>query len=140
VRGHLLSQHVDQQQGCIAFWAMATQTDSTAIQIAVRAATLPDATLTTAGALVDRLRDDGATSLELLTEALQIWRTSVVAETESVLLVGTRAIAGARGTQGFAADEAARATITRTVTHGRLARRRHGWSSPTRCLGASLAR
>jgi hypothetical protein len=71
---------------------------------------------------------------------LQIGQLGAVAQAEGLLLMGARAIACAARSERCAAHLAARPTITRIVTHGRAERSRHGWSSRTRCLGASLAR
>src|SRR6266536_735975 len=52
-RNHLLSEEIDQQQGCVAFRAVTAQADGAAEQIALRAAPLADEALTTALAFVD---------------------------------------------------------------------------------------
>ena len=93
---HPLSEQVDQQQRCVAFRAVTAQAHGTAIEIAVRAATLTDATFAATRALVQRECLHRATSLEFLTQALQVWRTNLVSQAEGLLLMGAGAIAGAR--------------------------------------------
>jgi hypothetical protein len=66
-RNHLLSEQIDQQQGCVAFRAVTAQADGAAEQIALRAAPLADKALTTALAFVDGLGHQRAAALELLT-------------------------------------------------------------------------
>jgi len=92
---HLLSEQIDQQQGCVALRAVAAQTHDTAKELAVWAATLTEVAFTATGALVQGVRHHGATSLELLAEVLQVGRASLVTQAEGLLLVGTRAIARA---------------------------------------------
>ncbi|HEY3060466.1 MAG TPA: hypothetical protein VGL99_16020 [Chloroflexota bacterium] len=72
---------------------MAAQADGAAKEMAVWAASLADEAFTAARALVDGVRHDGATTLELLTEALLIGQAGLVAEAERALLMGARAIA-----------------------------------------------
>ena len=93
---HLLSEQIDQQQGCVAFRAVTAQADGTAEQIAVWAATLADEAFTATLALVDGLRHDRAATLEVLAQALQIGQAGLVTEAERELLVGARAIARTR--------------------------------------------
>ena len=92
-RNHLLSEEIDQQQGCVAFRAVTAQADGPAEQIALWAAPLADEAFTAALALVDGLRHHRAAALELLTQTLQIGQAGLVSEAESTLLVGPRAIA-----------------------------------------------
>ena len=58
---HLLSEQIDQQQGCIAFRAVTAQANGASKEAAVWAAALADEALTAAGALVDSARHHGAT-------------------------------------------------------------------------------
>jgi hypothetical protein len=133
---HLLSEEIDQQEWRVAFGAVATQTDGTAIEMALRATTLADEALTAVGAFVHGARHDRSATLELMAKLLQIGQLGAVTQAKRELLVGARAVACALRKQGLAAHQATTGTITRSLTHGR----RHGWSSGTRCLGASLAR
>jgi hypothetical protein len=95
-RNHLLAEEIDQQQGCVAFRAVTAQADGAAEQIAGWAATLADEAFTAALALVDGLRHDRATTLEVLAQALQIGQAGLVAEAKGALLVSTGAIARPR--------------------------------------------
>jgi hypothetical protein len=61
-----------------------------------RAAALADEAFTAIGALVERLCDDRATTLQLAAEARHIRPRSPVTQTEGALLIGTRAITRAR--------------------------------------------
>ena len=90
---HLLSEQIDQQQGCVAFRAMTAQSEGTSKELAVWAATLADEAFTAALAFVDGLRHHRAAALEFLTQALQVGQASSVTETKRELLVGPRAIA-----------------------------------------------
>jgi hypothetical protein len=92
---HLLSEQVDQQQGCVALRAVTTQTHGTAKELAVRAATVTEVAFTATRALVQGVRHHGATSLELLAEVLQVERAGLVSQAEGLLLVGSRALARA---------------------------------------------
>ena len=65
-RNHLLSEQIEQQQGCVAFRAVTAQADGPAEQIALWAAPLADEAFTATGALIDRVRDDRAPLLEFL--------------------------------------------------------------------------
>ena len=86
---HLLSEQIDQQQGCVAFRAVTTQAESPGKQIARRAAPLADQSFQATRALVDRLCDHRAALAELLAKALQVGPAGlVVAEAERPLLVG----------------------------------------------------
>ena len=60
------------------------------------AATLADEAFAATLALVDGLRHDRATMLEVLAQAPQIGQAGLVTEAERELLVGARAIACAR--------------------------------------------
>ena len=93
---HLLSEQIDQQQGCVAFRALTAQADGAVEQIAGWAATLADEAFTAALALVDGLSHDRAVALEVLAQALQVGQAGLMTQAERKLLVGTRAIAGAR--------------------------------------------
>jgi hypothetical protein len=93
---HLLSEQIQEHHGRVAFGALAAQTDGAAKEIAVRAAPLADEAFTTTGALVDRVREDRAPLLELLTEALQVRQARLVTQAERTLLMGARTIACAR--------------------------------------------
>jgi len=64
---HLLCEQIDQQQGCLAFRAVTAQADGAAKEVALWAAPLADEAFTATGALIDRVRDDRAAKLELLT-------------------------------------------------------------------------
>ena len=85
---HLLSEEIDQQKWCVALGAVATQADGTAIEMALRATALADEPLAAAGALVDRLCDHRAATLELSPQLLQIWQLGLMTEAESALLMG----------------------------------------------------
>jgi len=89
---HLLSEQLEQQQGCVAFRALTSQANGAAEQIAVWAAALADEAFTTTWALVDGLRYDRASTLEFLAQALQVRWPGSVTQAESTLLMGTRAI------------------------------------------------
>jgi hypothetical protein len=65
-RNHLLSEQIDQQQGCVAFRAVTAQTDGAGEQATLRAAALADEAFTAALALVDGLRHHRAAPLEVL--------------------------------------------------------------------------
>jgi hypothetical protein len=91
--GHLLSEQIDQQQGCVAVRAVTTQADGAAKQIAMWAVSFADEAFTAARAFVDGLRHHCVATLELLTEALQIGQAGLVTQAERTLLMGTRAIA-----------------------------------------------
>ena len=95
-RNHLLSEQIDQQEGCVAFGAVTAQADGAAEQIAVWAATLADETFTAVLAFVDGPCHHRATTLEVLTKPLQIGQANLVTHAESPLLVGPRAIARTR--------------------------------------------
>jgi hypothetical protein len=92
-RHHLLSEQIDQQYGRVALWAVATQADGSAKEVAVRAAALADEAFTTTRAFVDRLSLHDATALEFETKPLQIWQARLTPQAERTLLMGTRAIA-----------------------------------------------
>jgi len=66
-RNHLLSEQIDQQQGCVAFGAVAAQADGTIKEMAIWAAALADEAFAAARALVDGLRHHRAATLEFLT-------------------------------------------------------------------------
>jgi hypothetical protein len=66
-RNHLLSEQINQQQGCVAIRALTAQADGAAEQIAVWAATLADEAFAAAWALVDGLRHHRTAALEVLT-------------------------------------------------------------------------
>ena len=93
---HLLSEQIDQVQGCVALRAVTAQADGTSKEMAIWAAALADEALTAALAFVDGVRDDCAAALEVLTQALQVGQAGLVTEAERELLVGTRAIARTR--------------------------------------------
>ena len=93
---HLLSEQIDQQQGCLALRAVTAQTHGTAKELAVWAAALTEVAFTATRALVQGVRHHGAPTLELLSEALQIGRAALMTQAEGLLLVGSRAIACAR--------------------------------------------
>jgi hypothetical protein len=92
---HLLSEQIDQQQWRVAFWAVAAQADSGAKKLAVWAAALADTALTAAWAFVHRVCHDRLATLELTAELLLIWQAGLMAQAEGLLLVSTRAVAGA---------------------------------------------
>jgi hypothetical protein len=75
---------------------MTAQTYGAAEELAVWAATLADATLAATRAFVHGVRHDGALTLELLAEALQIGQVGLVTKAEGLLLVGARAVPCAR--------------------------------------------
>ena len=84
---HLLSEQIDKQHRGVALWAVPTQTHGAAEKLAFWTAPLADKTLAATRALIDRVRDDGAPLLELLSEALQVGQAGVVAEAKSALLM-----------------------------------------------------
>src|SRR5437764_13125378 len=65
-RNHLLSEEIDQQQGCVAFRAVTAQPDGAGKETAVWAAALADEAFTATRALVDRLRHDRPATLAFL--------------------------------------------------------------------------
>jgi hypothetical protein len=93
---HLLSEQIDQQQGCVAFGAVTAQADGAAKQMAIWAATLADEAFAATLAFVDGLRRYRATTLEVLAQAPQIGQAGLVTKAERELLVGARAIARTR--------------------------------------------
>lgn len=93
---HLLSQQIDQQQRRVALRALATQAHGTAKVMAFGAAALTDEAFTAIGAFVHGVRYDGAATLEISAQLLQIQPAGAVAQTEGELLMGSRAIACAR--------------------------------------------
>ena len=88
---HLLSEQIDQQQGCIAFRAVTAQANGASKETAVWAATLADEAFTAAGALVDSPRHHRSATLELLAKALQIGQAGLMTQAESLVLMGSRA-------------------------------------------------
>jgi hypothetical protein len=86
-RNHLLSEQIDQQQGCVAFGAVTAQADGAAEQIAGWAATLTDEAFAATLAFVDGLRHYRATTLEVLAQALQVGQAGLVTEAKRALLV-----------------------------------------------------
>jgi len=92
---HLLSEQIDQQQRRVAFRAVATQANGAGKEMALWAAALADEALAAAGTLVDSPRYHRAPTLELLSEALQVWWAGLMTQAEGLLLVGSRAIARA---------------------------------------------
>ena len=66
-RNHLLSEQIDQHQGCVALRAVTAQADGTTEQIARWAAALADEALAAALAFVDGVRHYCAAALEFLT-------------------------------------------------------------------------
>ena len=64
---HLLSEQIDQQQGCVALRAVTAQSDGTSKEMALWAATLADEALAAALAFVDGVRHYCAAALEFLT-------------------------------------------------------------------------
>src|SRR5216684_3737845 len=93
---HLLSEQIDQHQGCIALRAVTAQSDGTIKEMAIWAAALADEALTAALAFVDGVRHYCAAALEFLTQALEVGQAGSVTETKRELLVGARAIARTR--------------------------------------------
>ena len=91
-RHPLLSEQIDQQQGCVAFRAVTAQADGAAEQIAGWAAPLADEAFAATLAFVDGLRHYRAATLEVLAQTLQLEQAGLVAEAERELLVGARAI------------------------------------------------
>jgi hypothetical protein len=65
-RNHLLSEQVDEQQGCVALRAVTAQADGTIKEMAIWAAALADEALTAALAFVDGVRHYCATTLKFL--------------------------------------------------------------------------
>ena len=63
---HLLSEQIDQQQGCVALRAVTAQSDGTSKEMALWAAALADEALTAALAFVDGVRHYCAAALEFL--------------------------------------------------------------------------
>ena len=90
---HLLSEQIDQHQGCVALRAVTAQSDGTSKEVAIWAAALADEALTAALALVDGVRHYCAAALEVLAQALQIGQAGLMTEAKGALLVSTRAIA-----------------------------------------------
>ena len=84
---HLLSEQIDQQQGCVAFGAVTAQADGAAEQIAGWAAPLTDEAFAATLAFVDGLRHYRATTLEVLAQALQVGQAGLVTEAKRALLV-----------------------------------------------------
>jgi hypothetical protein len=64
---HLLSEQIDQHQGCVALRAVTAQADGTSKELAIWAAALADEALTAALAFVDGVRHYCAAALEFLT-------------------------------------------------------------------------
>ena len=91
-RNHLLSEQIDQQQGCVALRAVTAQSDGTIKELAIWAAALADEALTATLAFVDGVRHYCAAALEFLAEALQVRQLGLVTEAKRALLVGARAI------------------------------------------------
>jgi hypothetical protein len=85
---HLLSEQIDQQQGCIAFRAVTAQANGASKETAVRAAALADEAFTAAGAFVDSPRRHRAATLEFLAEALQVGQAGLMTQAEGALLMG----------------------------------------------------
>jgi len=85
---HLLSEQIDQEQGCVALRAVTAQTHGTGKELAVWAAPLADEAFTATLALVDSPRHHRAPTLELLSEALQIGRAALMTQAEGALLMG----------------------------------------------------
>src|SRR4051794_13185805 len=85
---HLLSEQIDQQQGCIAFRALTAQANGASKQTAVWAAALADEAFTAAGALVDSPRHHRAATLKVLAEPLQVGQAGLMTQAESALLMG----------------------------------------------------
>ena len=117
---HLLSEQIDQQQGCIAVRAVTAQADGASEQMAVRTATLADEAFTAAAAFVDGPRHDRAAALEVLAKAC---RSGAAGSGDGG---GTRVAGGHASnsvpetkSRAAAARPGNRPTITRTVTHGR---------------------
>jgi hypothetical protein len=63
---HLLSEQIDQQQGCVAVRAVTAQADGAAKEIAVGAASLADEAFTATRAFVNGVRHHHAAPLEVL--------------------------------------------------------------------------
>lgn len=112
---HLLSEQIDQQNGCVAFWAVTAQVDGSVEQVAVRAATLADVALGATRALIDRVSRQCAAALQLLAHTLKI-HVGVLAEAEGALLMGTRTIACASRGESRTTYQAPAGSLTRTVT------------------------
>src|SRR3954454_9902301 len=85
---HLLSEQIDQQQGCIAFRAVTAQANGASKETAVWAAALADEAFTAAGALVDRPRHHHSATLEFLAEPLQVGQAGLMTQAEGTLLMG----------------------------------------------------
>ena len=63
---HLLSEQIDQHQGCVALRAVTAKSDGTSKEMAIWAAALADEAFAAARALVDGLRRHRAATLEVL--------------------------------------------------------------------------
>ena len=87
-RNHLLSEQIDQQQGCVALRAVTAQADGASKETAVWAAALADEAFTAIGALVDSLRHHRAAALEVLAHALQVGQAGLITQAEGALLMG----------------------------------------------------
>jgi len=87
---------------------------------------LTEEALTASAALVHGVRHQRFAALECLAHTRQVDRGGLMAEPVTVLLAGTRTVPSARRRKVPAAHDAAARTITRSLTHGRVGRRRHG--------------
>jgi hypothetical protein len=117
---HLLSKQIDHEQWGVAFWAVTAQAHGTAKELALWAATLANTAFTPPRALVHHPCHHRTATLEFLAKRLKIWRVGLTPQPERPLLMGARAIAGARRWERFAAHQATTGTLTPSVTHGHV--------------------
>src|SRR6266704_405250 len=118
-------QIVDENWG-VALRTRPTHAYRSAKQVAGFTAADADETFAAAATLVDGVGDQRFAALKCLAHRCQIGGGGLMAEPVTTLLVSSRTVLRARRRRVFAAHQAAALTITRTLTHGRVGRRRHG--------------
>lgn len=115
---HLQFEELRDEDWLVTFSAATAKSDGTAEDVAFGAASLADLALATDAALVDGVGDQRTTLTEFSMQPLLVDGDGLdVAQPESALLMGTRAVARARRAKRGATHQAA-TTITRTVTPG----------------------
>jgi hypothetical protein len=120
---HPLSEQVIDENGPVAIWTRPAWSQGSAKQIAGFAAADADKALAALATLVDRVIDECFAALKFLAHQRQIGRGDLMAEPVTALLVSPPTVLRACRRRVFATHQAATLTITRTLTHGRVAGR-----------------
>src|SRR6266851_4300608 len=123
---HPLSEQVLKEHWRVALRTRPSYSQGPAEQVAVFTTTHADEPLAAFAAFVHGVRDQRAATLESLAHTAHIGRGDVMTESITALLASASAVPRACRGPLSAAHQAATRTITRTLTHGHVAGRRHG--------------